>query len=434
MKKNLFLAFIFVFVSQLFNNLRAETYEVRHIGILNIESAITPATVDYLKFQLPKFPPHSLAIIKMNTPGGLITSTKDIVTTINSQKFPIVVWVTPAGASAASAGAIIASTAHFILMSPGSNLGAATPVGIGGDIKESDAKSKILNDLKAMVRSFATIRGRPVKPFEDMITKAKSFTDKEALEIGISNGTISNENDVVDILATKSFTIDNKSFELKFSSIEFEVYPPTFGQKLLGVLADPSLAFFMFLLGLALIYFELQAPGGYVAGGIGFSLLVLSAISFQVLPLNWGALFLIIIGVTLLILELYVVSYGLLGLGGLIALIFGSLFLFHGESGFISIEYSMLISMIIGIVASMGFLLWYLWREDKKMKNVADFFIPLGSQGIVMTHHEIDNTYQIKVRGEIWKSVSDEKLNIGDQVIVVEINNELLIAKVKKHI
>lgn len=434
MKKNLFLAFIFVFVSQLFNSVRAEDYEVKHVGILNIDSAITPATVDYLKYQLPKLPAHSIAIIKMNTPGGLISSTKDIITTINAQKFPIVIWVTPAGASAASAGAIIASTAHFILMSPGSNLGAATPVGIGGDIKENDAKSKILNDLKAMVRSFSAIRGRPVKPFEDMITHAKSFTDKEALELGISNGTISSANDIVDVLKDKTFNLGEKTLELKFASIEFHVYPPTLGQNLLGVLADPSLAFFMFLIGIALIYFELQAPGGYIAGGIGFSLLVLSAISFQVLPLNWGAFVLIIVGVVLLILELHIVSYGLLGLGGLVALVTGSLFLFHGESGFISIEYTMLISMIIGIVASMGFLFWYLWKEDKKWKKASDFFIPLGSQGTVMSLHESDHTYQIKVRGEIWKSISDEKLTIGDQVIVTEINSELLIAKVKKHI
>jgi membrane-bound serine protease (ClpP class) len=433
MKKPYILAIIFVFVSHLFNNLKAETFDVRHVGVLTIESAITPATVDYLKHQLPRFPSNSIAIIKINTPGGLITSTKEIITTINSQKFPVVVWVTPAGASAASAGAIIAATAHFILMSPGSNLGAATPVGIGGDIKESDAKSKVLNDLKALVRSFATMRDRPSKPFEDMISEAKSFTDKEALETGISNGTISNINDVVEVLKDKKFKLDNKTFELTFSAVEFHVYPPTLGQKILGVIADPSLAFFIFLLGLALIYFELQAPGGYIAGGVGISLLLLSAISFQVLPLNWGALALIIFGMILIILEVYITSYGLLGLGGLTALIFGSLFLFHGESGFISVEYKIIISTIIGILASVGFLLWYLWKEDKKWKNVSDFFIPIGSQGTVVSRLPGDNTYQIKVRGEIWKSISDEKLEIGDKVIVTEIYNEHLTARVKKH-
>jgi membrane-bound serine protease (ClpP class) len=413
----------------------ATPFNVDEVSVLSIDSAITPATFDYLDYQFKQIPENSLILIKMNTPGGLISTTKDIITLINSQNRPVAVWVTPDGASAASAGAIIASAAHFILMSKGTNLGAATPVGLGSDISEKDGRSKALNDLKALVRSMGELRKRPTAPFEAMIDSAKSFTANEALNLKIIEGVLIQESAIKEVLESKSFQIKNATFEITFPRTpQFKNYGPTLGQQLLSVLANPSTAYFLFLIGVALLYFEFQAPGGYIAGGIGIVFLLLAAIAFQVLPLNWGSFGLLIVGVVLLVLEIYITSYGLLGLGGLAAFITGSLFLFHGEGGFISVDYPILLSTLSGMLVGVGVIAWYLLKEKKKRSHYEDFFLPVGSQGVVIKiPDDGQGFYQIKVRGEIWRAKAVDHLKMSDKVEVISIDQEKLIAEIKKN-
>lgn len=407
-------------------------YEIKEISLLSINSAITPATYDYLNQHFKALPKSSLIVVKMNTPGGLVATTKDIITMIGREKRPLAVWITPEGASASSAGAIIASASHFLFMSPGSNIGAATPVGLGEDIKEGDGRKKAMNDLTAMVRSLSHSRGRPSLPFEKMIISADSYTDKEAEKLGIINGIISNEQDLVSYLDGKTFTMEGETKTLRFSThLQFKEYEATMGQKLLEVLANPSTAYFLFLIGVALIYFELQAPGGYVAGAFGAAFIILAAIAFQVLPLDWGSMGLIILGVSLLILEVFITSYGLLTVAGLAAFVVGSLFLFHGETGYISVEYPVIFSTLTGVVAAIAFIIWYLWNDQKKQKKTSDFFLPTGAKGTVLTRISGDQ-YQVKVLGEIWNAESDENMNIGDHIEVTSVNTQQLLIKIKK--
>lgn len=412
----------------------ASPYKVQEISHLEINSAISPATYDYLKYQFEKVPEGALILIKLNTPGGLISTTKDIITLIGSQNKPVVIWITPEGASASSAGAIIAASAHFILMSAGTNLGAATPVGLGEDIAQKDGKNKAMNDLKAMVRSLSQLRNRPAKPFEDMIESAKSFTDQEALNLKIIDGVLTNGKTIREILDQKSFSLQGKTMELQFiPEAVSKVYDATLGQKILNVIANPSTAYLLFLLGVALLYFELQAPGGFIAGGIGACLLVLAAISFQVLPVDWGALSLILIGIILLILEVYITSYGLLAIAGIASFVAGSLFLFHGESGFIAIDYPVLISTLLGVGFALGAIIWYLIKDRRKQHKHENFFLPIGSKGVVLSLLEGDgSSYQIKVRGEIWRGHSSTQLSLGDSIEVTGIDSDKLIAQIKK--
>jgi membrane-bound serine protease (ClpP class) len=410
----------------------AESFKVREISVLEINSAITPATLDYLQMHFKHIPRESLILIKMNTPGGLINTTKEIITLIGEQDKPVAIWVTPQGASAASAGAIIASSGHFIFMTPGTNMGAATPVGLGEDIKEKDGKAKALNDLKAMVRSLSETRGRPAAPFERMIETAESLTDQEALKAGILTAVVSSEDDLIKSLREKSFLLRGQKLQLEFSdNPSSKIYEPTLGQEILYVLANPSTAYFLFLIGVALLYFELQAPGGFIAGGIGICLLLLSAISFQVLPLDWGALALILAGLILLIMEVYITSYGLLALAGIGAFIAGSLFLFHGEGGFISIDYPVLISTLLGILFATGVLTWYLLRDRSRQKIESNFFIPIDSEGVVISQMGA-NSYQVKVRGEIWRAESENDLKIGDAIKIKSVDSDKLVTHVIK--
>jgi membrane-bound serine protease (ClpP class) len=409
----------------------ADPYRVTEISHLEISSAISPATYDYLKFHFKKVPAGSLILIKMNTPGGLITTTKDIITLISAQDKPVVVWVSPEGASAASAGAIIAASAHFILMSPGTNMGAATPVGLGEDIKEGDGRSKMLSDLKAVVRSLSYSRNRPAAPFEEMIETAKSFTAHEALKAKFIDGIIDADHTLKDILDHKSFTLLGKVRELEIDSTALsKTYEPTIGQSILNVLANPSTAYLLFLIGVALIYFEFQAPGGFIAGGVGISFLVMAAIAFQVLPLDWGAFALIFIGAILLILEIYVTSYGLLAISGVVSFVAGSLFLFHDEAGYISVNYKMLLSTLLGVSFAILVIVWFYFKDKRNQKIPSSFFVPIGSLGKVM---KIDGPlFIVKVKGEIWRGTSTETLAIDDDVEITAVDSEKLIIEIKK--
>ena len=310
-------------------------------------------------------------------------------------------------------------------------MGAATPVGLGEDMKEGDGRKKSMNDLTATVRSLSEVRGRPPGPFEEMITEAKSFTDKEAFKLGIIDGIVSDEGALIKSLQGKNWRNGNITQTLSIpDSIPVKIVEPSFGQKILEVLTNPSTAYFLFLLGAALIYFELQAPGGYIAGSIGASFLVLAAIAFQVLPLDWGSFGLMLVGVVCLILEIYVTSYGLLAIAGLVAFALGSLFLFHGEEGFISIQYPVLASTFMGILVPMAFLTWYMLKDIRRKKVTTNFFVPLDSPGVVMSKN--GTNYQVKVRGEIWKAYSDDELLTGDAVSVIEADSKQLILKIRK--
>lgn len=418
-----------LFVCALFAH--AEVYRIQDVHVLTVKSAITPATYDYLQGQITQRSAQQLTVIRLNTPGGLVSTTKDIISLFSRGNHPVAVWVTPEGASAASAGSIIASGAHFIFMAPGTNMGAATPVGLGEDIKESDGRRKALNDLTAMVRALSEVRGRPAAPFEQMISQAKSFTDKEALKLGIIDGVVSDLHALLRGLNGKTWSADGKSRSLVVSqSVRIKEIDPSFGQSVLEVLTNPSTAYFLFLLGAALLYFELQAPGGYVAGSIGAVLLVLAAVAFQVLPFDWGALGLILVGVVCLVLELYVTSYGLLGLAGVGAFALGSLFLFQGDEGFISVQYPVLLSMLLGVLAPMAFLVWYMLKDVRKKKAPENFFVPLSAVGTVMGKR--GSHYQVKVRGEIWNATGDQDFTAGDEVTVVDADDKQLTLKIQK--
>lgn len=431
MRFRLLLSFAFAVLALLPASLRARQFDIKELSLLRIQSAITPVTLDYLKHQFSHLPKESLIIIEMNTPGGLVSTTQEIITLIGQEERPVAVWVTPEGATAASAGSIIASAAHLIFMSPGTHMGAATPVGLGGDLKKSDGRNKLINDLTASVRSISHLRGRPAAPFEEMIRDAKSFTDQEALRLKIIDGVISTQADLLKILDGKVLRIRGEETILSVSpTVLTREYAPTIGQSLLDVLSNPSTAYILFLVGIALIYFEFQAPGGYIAGAIGATLLVISAISFQVLPLHWGAFGLLALGAGLLILEVFVVSYGLLSIAGTVSFVLGSLFLFKGEAGLITVPYTAILSTLLGVFTAVGLLVWYLYREQK-LQKATSFFTPSGATGVVLARLN-ERVYQVRVQGTVWSAHSTDLLAPNDDVRVLRTDHQNLLIHVEK--
>ncbi len=408
-----------------------QDFLIHEMSYFQIQSAITPATYDYLSTQFKKVPEHSLIIIKMNTPGGLVSTTKEIISMMAQDKNPVAIWITPESASAASAGAIIASGAHFILMAPGTIMGAATPVGVNGDLKESDGRRKAMNDLKSLVRSLSLERNRPGHPFELMVEKAESYTAQEALNEKIIDGIAVNQKEIVGLLKDREFKFHGKMTKIHFSdALTSKSYEPSSAQKILDNLSNPNTAYILFLIGMALVFFEFQAPGGYIAGAVGFCLMLISGMAFQVLPLDWGAFGMMIIGLFLFIVELYVTSYGALFIGGVIFFGLGSLFLFQHHSGFISVQYSIIYSALAGVLTAIGCMFIYLWREKKKPQIGKNFFLPENAAGIVMSKKE--NIYQVKVRGEIWNATSVDELMINEEILVEKVDPKKLLVQIKR--
>lgn len=414
----------------------SKPYEVKKITFLTVDASINPATMNYLESNLKTLKPASgdLAIIKLDTPGGLVSTTKDILTLIGDQEYPIGVWITPEGASATSAGAIIASGAHILVMNNGTNIGAATPITMGKDIEQKDAKAKAINDLVALVRSLSKARGRNPDAFEKMISEAQSLDAETAKKENVIDEIIHKKSELIKFLDQREVVV--KGAQLKLSippGITDEMIEMDPGQQALNIFANPTTAYILFVVGAALLYFEFQAPGGFVAGAIGVVFLMLAAIGFQVLPLNFGAMGLIILSFVLFVLEAFITSFGVLTIGGIVSLVFGSLFLFRTENSYIELEQTAIWSTVVGVTLYVLFIGWYLVKSYVKPQN---YYTQAGHEGhIAKFTKEEDGEffYQIKVNGEIWNAKAKEKLENGLKVDVIDSDDENMILTIKKH-
>ncbi len=390
---------------------------VSKVLTLKIDSSINPATLNYLTNGLKKAREESypLILVKLNTPGGLVTTTKSILTLMGESEIPFIFWITPEGASATSAGAIIASGSHLLVMNSGTNIGAATPVDLGKDIEKSDLKMKAVNDLSALVQSLAEARGRNAKLFSEMIKSATSYQSHEALKEKIVDGIATNTDTIWNLLNNKQLTVNGKTYQYKLSpNIQIDFFEMDLGEKLLDIFANPMLAYILFILGAILIYLELQAPGGYIAGGIGAICLILAGICFQVLPINLGSLGLVILAFVLFILEMFITSFGLLFISGMVSLFFGSIFLFSSYEGYVHLEKMVIYSVIAAVFFFLAFILFYLKRDRAKNRGGPNHFTLVGATGIWKAKAEDDNL------------VCDQKIRV-----VAQNPNELLLSIAK---
>lgn len=396
-------------------------YGVEKILDLSIDSPITPAVFSYLTEAYEYGVKHSyhMILIRMNTPGGLVSTTKEILSLIGDSAIPTVIWITPEGASATSAGAIISAGAHLLYMSGGTNIGAATPILPGGkDETNKDLKSKAVNDLVALVESLSLLRGRNPEHYAEMIREASSYSSKQALEKNIIDGIVSTQKDLIEAMDGRSVSLKGKQLKLSVNQPVLTAFEMDLGQVLLNIMSDPNFAYILFILGAALIYFELQAPGTFIAGSLGVACLILSGIGFHILPVNFGAFGLIILAFVLLVLEAFVTSFGLLSIAGIASLVTGSLFLFRTDEAYIEVSRLLIasVSLSVGLfIAAMGLF----WLRDAKKNRVPDnYYSMAGMQGTIV--NVIDgqqgdyHRYQIKISGEVWNALSESRFEKGD--------------------
>lgn len=411
--------------------------EVKNIASLEINSSINPATLSYLKsgFEEAKKNNDDLILLILNTPGGLVTTTKEILTLFGDSEIPVVVWIKPEGASATSAGAIIASGAHLLFMSEGTNMGAATPIQMGKDIdKESDMRKKAINDLVALVQSLAETRGRNQKLFGEMIANASSFKAREAKEKNLIDNIANTKAELISHMNGAKLRLKGQNYQLKVESPNFKSIQMDSGQKLLNIFANPSTAYVLFLIGAALLYLEFQAAGGFIAGSIGAVCLLLAGIGFQVLPLNFGALGLIVVAFVLFVMEAFITSYGLLSLAGLASLIAGSLFLFRTDDAYLSLSTSFIIAVVAAIGSFLGLCLFLILKERKNVGK-EKFNDAIDRTGAVVKFLRQDGEqklFQVKIGGEFWNAHSEDALQAGDQIVVTAKEENTMNLTVKK--
>ena len=434
-----------------------ETLEVHKIAKLKVAGSINPATANYLKtgFERAKKESIDLIVLQMNTPGGLVTTTKEILTMFGESEIPVVVWVGPSGSSATSAGAIIASGSHLLYMSEGTNIGAATPVQMSGNIggkkkgkeeknpkgeivtieeNSSDLRAKAINDLVALVKSLSESHNRNPEPFAEMISKAKSYTAREAKDKNLINGLAATLDNLQKEINGKKVYLrgQNKIIDVK-PSVSWVDFPMDLGQKILDIFSNPSTAYILFLLGAALIYLEFQAPGGIIAGALGTVCLLMAGIGFQVLPLNLGALALIVLSLILFVIEIYVTSYGILSIVGLATLVAGSLFLFRTEDSYLYFSNTVVFSTVAAIASFIGIIAWLFFKDLKKVHQAKFNEVSGEKATIIKGKEKFENEpwqYRVKVSGEVWNAESDKQYSENDHVIVIEQNQENLILKI----
>lgn len=417
---HLFLKQFFIFFAILFL-LPSFLFSQKVISI-NLNEGINPSTAEFIHQGIQKAQKENAEclVINLNTPGGLLTSTREIVTNIMQSLVPVIVFVSPTGAHAGSAGVFITLSANIAAMAPGTNIGAAHPVDMQG---KSDAvlNEKIVNDAAAFLRTIAEKRNRNVQWAEDAVRNSVAITEQEALEKNVINLVAVNEKDLLTQVDGKQIQLENGSKILHTKNATVETLEMGFFQKVLSRISDPNIAYIIMMLGFYGLLFELFSPGAIFPGIIGVICLILAFYSMSSMPVNYAGLALIIFGIILYLLEIKVISHGLLAIGGTISVLLGSMILFRSSpvENFVSLSWSVIFSVTAFSVLFFLFIVTMGLRAQRA-KPVSGEKAMIGQTAITLT--PLDPRGQVSLMGEIWGAVSRSgKIETNQKVIIKEI-------------
>ncbi|MEN0060290.1 MAG: nodulation protein NfeD [Bdellovibrio sp.] len=397
---------------------------------VTIHEAITASTADYLARAEKRAEEKKCEALylRLNTPGGSLQSTRLIVERILSSPIPYLCLITPSGGHAGSAGAIILQACHVNGGVTATNLGAATPILGTGEKMPEDLRKKLINDTVSWLEGVTRLRGRNLEFSRDIVTEAKSLSAEEAVREKALDILALNEDDFFRQAEGRKVLLGEKR-EFLTTRGELEEFPPDLRHKVLSFVADPEFAYLLFMGSLGLLYVELTHPGLIAPGVIGGIGLVLSLVAFHKLEVVWGGLALIVLGIAFLILEIFLPSFGVLGIGGLVAVFVGSLFLFDAQAT----GYTLPLPLIFSVVAVLGiffFGLGYLALKTLRLKSRDADDDLQNSQGVVTQVDDSAHRGQIQIMGETWNFVSEQVLQSGDRVRVQK--REGLTLKVEK--
>jgi membrane-bound serine protease (ClpP class) len=396
---------------------------------LSVDDVIHRVTAQYLVEGIERAEEEGaeLVLIQLKTPGGLDMSMREIIEKILNSKVPVVVYVAPSGARAASAGFLITMAADVAAMAPGTNIGAAHPVSGSGQPMDETMSKKVESDAAAYIRSIAAKRGRNVELAEKAVVESQSWTEDEALQAGLIDYVAGSQAELLKELDGVTVTrFDGSETVLHTSGATVEELEMTLPQRILSVVSNPNIAYILMTLGVLGIYFELANPGAVLPGVIGVICLILAFFALQVLPVNYAGLLLILVGIGLLIAEALTPAFGALGLGGVVAVVLGSLILFKEQeipTPALQLSWAVILPVTLTLVIMFGFIARLVIKAQRSKPTTGD----IGLAGEIGTaKSDIDGTGKVFVHGEYWDAKSQYKIAKGDRVRITGVQGLLL--------
>lgn len=437
--------------------------------VLRVDSAIGPATADYILSGIARAEAndHQLIVVEMDTPGGLDSAMRDIIKGILASQVPVATFVAPSGSRAASAGTYILYASHIAAMTPASNLGAATPVQIGGmpgtpgqpepaeersanesksgqgskpaeetpatdsakagsaadnpepEIPADAMKAKMVNDAAAYIESLAELRGRNVQWARQAVREAVSLSAGEALELNVIDIVADDVPDLLKQADGRTVTLNNQQSTLETSDLTIEFFEPGWRIELLTIITDPNVAYLLMLVGIYGLLLEGYNPGALVPGIVGAICLLVALFAFQVLPVNYAGLGLMLFGVALMIAESFVPSFGILGIGGLAAFVFGSIMLMDSDVPGFAISQSLIGGVATAAGLSILGIIFMLMRSRKRP-------VVTGSEGMLGQTAEVLEDFagqgHVFLAGERWTAEAAVPLRKGQNVRVTALH------------
>ncbi|MFK5926048.1 MAG: nodulation protein NfeD [Desulfuromusa sp.] len=391
------------------------------IRYLSIASAINPVTAAFISNQISAANQNSepAILIQLDTPGGLDTAMREIIQAELNSVIPVIIYVAPQGARAASAGVLITLAADFAIMAPGTNIGAAHPVAIGpGNQPDSAMMEKVENDAAAYARSLAQKRGRNQDWAEQAVRESVSISAQEALELSVIDLIADNTELLLKQLDGYKYIRDGKVLTFNGKSATLQPVEMSGRQKILNALSNPNIAYLLMMLGIIGIFFEISQPGVVLPGAIGAIAILLALFAFSSLPINYVGVLLILLAVILFILEVKVVSYGMLSIGGIVSMAFGSLMLIDSSEPYLQISWAVIAATV---TVSAGFFLLATGMVIKTQRRP----VISGQEGMVgeigKAIEPIHAKGKVFIHGEYWYACSDEPVPAGVDIEIVQV-------------
>jgi membrane-bound serine protease (ClpP class) len=390
---------------------------------IEVDAIINPATAKFIIDSIDEATQQNAQclIIKLDTPGGLLESTRMIVKKELASTIPVIVYVAPSGARAASAGVFVTMAANIAAMAPGTHIGAAHPVTMGGEGKESKTMTeKIVNDTVAFVKNIAKTRGRNVDWAEKAVVKSVSITEEEAVKLNVVDLVASDIPTLLDKIDGRVIKFDGVARTLHTKGVQPQPIQMSWRDRLLDIISNPTIAYILLMLGIYGIFFELSSPGAILPGVVGGIFLILAFYALQMLPVNYAGLALILFAIILFIAEIKVVSHGLLAVGGVISLFLGSMMLFQSPEEYMRVSLSVIIP---AVVVSAAFFIFAVTRaiNARLKKPTTGMEGLIGEVGIAST--PIAPEGKVSIHGEFWNAISDKNIEKGERVQVIGVKN-----------
>jgi len=402
---------------------------------IKVDGTINPSSFDYIQKAIREAKNKNAAclIIELNTPGGLLKSTRYIVSDILTSDIPVIVYVSPSGAQAGSAGVFITLAANIAAMAPGTNIGASHPVSTDGKM-DSVMSEKSTNDAAAFIRSISEKRKRNVQWSEDAVRKSVSITETEALQMNVIDLVANDLNDLIQKIDGMEVETPSGKKILKTKGAVLVEYEEGWFNKFLEIISDPNIAYILMMLGIWGILLEFYHPGAILPGVVGGICMILGLYGLHTLPINYAGLALIILAIILFIAEIKITSYGMLTVGGVISLLLGSMMLIDIDNPLeATVKISMSVIITTVIVLTLLFLLlgWLVIRAHKRKVTTGEEGL-IGEIGEVFNDITVTGEGLVKLHGEIWAAVSEgELIPKGTHVKVLEIHDlKIKVAKI----